>query len=225
MKRNSDSLPYVGITSKNRLKIRIGAHKRSERFAGIGFSTEILDESSDRTYIEKREEYWIEKYDSFHNGLNCTKEGKGYSNSALFTTNGFKFSEESKAKMSKAAKSEKRSEHMRKICSEMWADPEKRKHHSEVRKGKRLRRPKLTDLKVEEIRKHFNTIKDLLQPEVNKINEERHKKNSSWKKTNCEILFAQKFYQQYGVTSTCIALIVKNKTRTESLPSICSLKS
>lgn len=52
----------------------------------------------------QNEERFIAEYDSYSNGLNCTKKGKGRSECDRFNTLGFVFSEESRAKMSASAK-------------------------------------------------------------------------------------------------------------------------
>ena len=83
----------------------MGDHKRSNRFKNDEFDVTVLEESVDRNYIEQREEYWIEKLDTWKNGLNESSSGKGYGhNSPNFTTLGYKFTDVQREKMSKSAK-------------------------------------------------------------------------------------------------------------------------
>lgn len=200
----------------------MGDHKRSKRFRNDEFTIEILEKSNDRQYINEREEYWIQKLDSFNNGLNESWSGKGYGhNSSNFTTEGYIYSEKSRKRMSESAKKRCDPEKMREISKKQWNDPKIRKHHSEIRKGKRLRKPKLSDEKVAEIRLFYESIKNQLEKECKVINEERHKKNSSWKKTNTAQLFGNKYSEKYSVSNTLLRDIVLWKTRTQVLPSIC----
>lgn len=98
-----DGLEYIGI-AKN-FKNRLIQHKNhSDLFKDLKIKKyEFLFEG---TYQEcyDLEEHFIAKYDTFNNGLNKTKHGKGYSNTPKFTTLGKVFSEESKQKMSEARK-------------------------------------------------------------------------------------------------------------------------
>ena len=198
-------------------------HKRSERFRDDDFIVEILEKNEDRSFIDEREEYWIRELDTFNNGLNKCPSGKGYGhNSPNFTTLGFVFSEESRKKMSESAK--KRGgcpEQMRVIALNQWKDPEKRKHHSEVRKGKRLRKVILSDETVAEIRALYESIKPQLQEECDIINEERHRKNPGWRKISTAQLFAKTHCENYSVSDTLIYNIVLGKWRTKILPSLC----
>lgn len=60
---------------------------------------EIIEEclcGENKVYLNEREQYWINYYDSFKNGLNCNEGGHG--------NIGHKHSEESKQKMSNSAK-------------------------------------------------------------------------------------------------------------------------
>jgi hypothetical protein len=221
--RKSDSQQYIGITIERRMKQRMGVHKRSKRFRDDDFTVKILEKNEDRQYINDREEYWIRKLDTFNNGLNESWSGKGYGhNSPNFTTTGYLFSEESREKIRQSAK--KRgldSEYMRQMSINQWKNPEMRKHHSEIRKGKRLSKPKLSDERVAEIRSFYESIKDQLEKECEIINKKRHEKNSSWKKTNAAQLFAKKYSEKYSVSDTLLRGIVLWKTRTKILPSMC----
>lgn len=202
----------------------MGDHKRSKRFRGIGFDYEILEESNDRSYIEKQEEYWIQKLDTYNNGLNESPSGKGWGhNSPNFTTLGFIYSDESRKKMSESAKKRAKKEGFEvrsQRSKDNYKDPEYMAKQVAVKKGKRLRPPKLSDEQVYGIRKHYDEVFPQLQEECKIINEERHKKNPSWLKTNEAQLFGRKYSEQYGVSLTLLRDIVLWKTRTKVLPSL-----
>jgi hypothetical protein len=138
----SDGQKYIGITIDYRLKNRMSQHKISDKFKGYDFEYEILLESDDRSVIEIAEEKAIDEYDTFNNGLNSTKSGKGYGhNSSSFTTFGYKFDDESRQKMSLAAKGrakregfEIRSNRSKKFYND---NPEVREKISKNRRGKK----------------------------------------------------------------------------------------
>lgn len=95
----NDGLEYVGITvDPNK---RFYNHKRSERFSEGIKGIQILKECDGYDEAQKFEEQFINQFDTYNNGLNKTKSGKGCGhNSPKFTTLGYKFSEGSKRKMS-----------------------------------------------------------------------------------------------------------------------------
>lgn len=100
--RDTKGSPYVGITVNypNRLK----QHQKSKRFAdGISFQT-ILEHCESYAAAEERETFFVEQYDSYENGLNRTKDGKGLNPGVNFSTYRFVYSEESRKKMSESAK-------------------------------------------------------------------------------------------------------------------------
>lgn len=198
----------------------MGDHKRSKRFKDDSFDYQILESSTDRSYIEQREEYWITKKDTYKNGLNETLEGKGWGhNSSKFTTRGFIFSDKSRKKMSESAKRRGGGpKQMRKLSKEMWADPKMRKHHSEIRKGKRLSKPKISDEDVAKLRKLWNDTKDECIKEANLQNEKGIK--LGWRLVTPEGIFYKKFKDDYDVSRPTIINIIKNKCRTKILPMI-----
>lgn len=202
------------------MKQRMGDHKRSLRFRNDEFNIEILEKSLDRSYIEQRESELIEELDTYNNGLNESPSGKGYGhNSENFTTLGYIFSEESRKKMSESAKNRGGcSEQMRQLSLNQWSDPKMRKHHSEIRKGKRLSKPKISDELVEEIKLKFKSIYEDLQKECDQINKDRYSKNPSYKKTNVYQLFAKKYHKEYNVSLPTIKNIVSGKSRNNKLP-------
>lgn len=93
----NDGLKYVGITYN--IAKRMSAHKKTERFALGIQNIEILKECDTYEEAEAIEENYIKIYDTYHNGLNESIDGKGNHLSPSFTTKGFKFSNKSKNKM------------------------------------------------------------------------------------------------------------------------------
>jgi len=199
----------------------MGDHKRSKRFKGIGFDYEILEESTNRSYIEKQEEYWIQKLDTYNNGLNESPNGKGWGhNSSNFTTLGFIFSDESRKKMSESAK--KRgggSEQMRQLSLNQWKNPEMRKHHSEIRKGKRLKPPKISDETVLKMRMHYDQEKTKCEEEIKEYN--KIAKSKGWTLKTSSSHFARKYADYYKCSNVALKGIIEWKTRTKVLPLIC----
>ena len=125
----SDEKIYIGKTSKKKLQKRLYDHKNSERFKGFEFSYEILFESDSHDEILKQEKLFVEKYNSFYEGLNNSIDGAGNHNSPNFTTLGLKFSEETREKIRQKALGNKRTlgfKH-KKETKENW---------SKLRKGK-----------------------------------------------------------------------------------------
>lgn len=99
-----DGLSYIGVTTN--FKKRLNCHKIHNRFVDCPISSyEILGEFISYDEALNFETKMITEHDTFHSGLNKTYSGKGnHHNSKKFTTKGFKFTEESKKKMSLSAK-------------------------------------------------------------------------------------------------------------------------
>lgn len=218
-------MQYVGITIDHRFNQRMGDHKRSNRFKGDEFDVEILERSNNREYIELREEYWISKLDTFNNGLNDTPSGKGWGHrSPNFTTFGYVYSDSSRKLMSESAKSRAKREGFS-IRSERsvnnWKQEEYRNKQIQARKGKRLKKPKLSDNQVDEIRNKWNKEKKQIAKELIPINERRMEINSGWRKITPESTFARKYHNEYGVSWKLIENIILNKSRIKKLPLIC----
>ena len=102
--RLTDNKSYIGTTLLKRFKIRMREHRKSVRFANSAFIYEILIETSSEQDLYILEKEYIEKFDTYNNGLNLTPTGAGLNDGVKFTTLGFKFSKESREKMSKAKK-------------------------------------------------------------------------------------------------------------------------
>ena len=198
-------------------------HAKSKKF-NWEFDIVVLDSYSTRSESEEAEEKFIEEYDTYYNGLNATKGGKGWGhNSPKFTTLGYKYSEESKRKMSESAKAraEREGFEQRSIASKRgWENggEEYRKHMSDIRKGKRLRKPKLTDDQVEEIRKDFEKQKDSLEKELNELIPKYKKKG--WKQPSIIGLYYKHNKDKWKVSNVLIAGIIKGTHRKCPLPSL-----
>lgn len=149
----TDGLSYIGISCQ--FDKRLLAHKQSSRFTSGILDVEILFEG---TYEEcfKLEEFFIEKYDTFNNGLNATHSGKGYGphTKSGWITVGDKHTDTTKEKM--------RDNHWSKTgvyspkgqtCSD-----EARKKMSAARKGKLLYTPKFDKPFKEKVRADYNNI-------------------------------------------------------------------
>jgi hypothetical protein len=147
-----DGMLYIGTTIKDRMNNRLSQHKGTARFKGHKFTFEILEESTSKSYIDMKEEYYINHFDTLNSGLNRSINGKGNHLAPTFTTFGYKYSTESKQKMSESAK--KRVQRL--------GIPWKGKKHSEEtikklsakRKG-RIFSHKLTQEQYDEIRNTF----------------------------------------------------------------------
>lgn len=123
----SDDLEYIGITVNP--TNRFNAHRKSNRFS-IGIKKiEILEECDNYEYAEDREEFYINEFNTYKRGLNCTPKGKEKSENCKFNTLGFKFSDKSKKKMSESAKK-------RGMPKGRKHSDECKKKLSDVRKGK-----------------------------------------------------------------------------------------
>jgi alpha-D-ribose 1-methylphosphonate 5-triphosphate synthase subunit PhnI len=100
-----DGMLYIGTTDSTRFKNRMCQHRGTSRFVGHTFSTEILAENAEIAILLQEADF-ITQYNTLSPfGLNLTKSGKGSGHDSLhFTTRGYKFSEESRKRMSESAK-------------------------------------------------------------------------------------------------------------------------
>jgi len=95
--REEDGKKYIGTTVN--LTKRIRDHKLTERFKGFQLQFEILNEFDNYHEALSFEEQMIEKHDTFYNGLNLSKNGRGNHLCKTFNTYGLKHSEETKKKI------------------------------------------------------------------------------------------------------------------------------
>ena len=129
----SDNKLYVGSTNRNRIKKRMYEHSISKRFKGYEWKIKELYSTSNIEDCYEKEEQFIKKYDTFHNGLNESINGRGNNLSKNFTTLGFKFSDDSKKKMSETRKRKLASGEI-KPNGPTWSNHQK-KQFSKQRKG------------------------------------------------------------------------------------------
>lgn len=195
----SDGKIYIGTTIKDRLKNRISQHKNSKRFKNYDFKFEILEESNSREYIMMKEEYYIEKLDSYKNGLNESIDGKGNHLSENFTTFNYEYSKESKLKMSKSAKNR----------VNKFGAPFKGKLHSEETKNKlsKIRKGKIHSTKASN-----QVYKDLRNEFKNSEKNIIEYKSKNGKKLTKERIFAKRVYEKYNLSENHIVNILKNNT-------------
>lgn len=197
-------------------------HRRSKRFKNSDFSIEILMESTDRTKIELAETQYILQYNTYDNGLNSTKCGKGYGHdSPKFTTVGYVFPDESRKKMSESAKLRCKRDGFDKMSERSktnWDNPEYRKSQEGKRKGKRLHPPKLSDEVVEEIRRRYRNEMQKCSEEIVEYN--MLAKKRGWPQKTPSSYFSTTRCYEYNVSCVTIKNIIENKTRIEILPAI-----
>ena len=199
-------------------------HSIGEVFKDDEFNIEILGSYDTRAECEERESYFVESLNTYLDGLNKTKYGKGHNHeSPSFTTLNYKYSDESKSRMSDSAKKraqregfETRSE----ISKRGWSNGGEvyRQHMSDIRKGRRLRKPKLSDEQVADIRAKWTEERDLFDEKMISVNEERKKKNASWALTSSHTEFSKHYAEIYDISITLIRNIILNKCRTKVLP-------
>lgn len=187
----SDDQEYVGIAAN--FKNRLASHKLSDRFS-IGISKyEILYEGKYVDCWNKEEEY-ITIHDTFYNGLNRTKSGKGGNPKPML---GFKFSEESKCKMSESKKN-----------YVPWNLGKKYSFSEDVRqrrKGK-MCSSKLTKEQVLTIRNQYENRVD-----VDEYNALENKIAKNGIPITYEIFFTNKHASKYGLTTTGFKNILRRK--------------
>lgn len=195
----SDGKLYIGTTDSVCIKNRMCRHKKSSRFIGYDFSYEIIEFSNSVELIDK-ESYYIQYYNTLTpNGLNISIDGKGNHLSSNFTTRGFKFSEESKKKMSESSKSRTRTTGWKHSddTKKMWSDK---------RTGKCWKKPVLTEHQWNELNDIWN--KKPACPLVNSIN----------KKLSYERSFAKVYAEHFGLTVNGLYNIITNKLRVFKFP-------
>jgi hypothetical protein len=214
----TDGLEYVGITVNT--KQRLYQHKKSKRFeCGIS-AIEILWEGDSYDQAEELEEYYINLYDTYSHGLNMTPTGKGLNEDCKFNTFGYKFTKQSRKKMSETAKGRipwiKGKHHSEKT----------KKLFSEQRKGKSTTK-KITDEQLAFIIHSFNNDTIVFDNEFIKASVKKTDRckvvsgvdysiltSSNGKKLNKVTLYAKYFAEQFGTTSQLIrGYITGERTR------------
>lgn len=191
-------MKYVGISDN--VPRRMKAHRSKKgKFRGESFEYQIIYQSLDLPHIEEMEEYFILEYDSFWNGLNRTEGGKAWGhNSPNFTTRGFRFSEDSKRKMSISA--QRRIE--RDGAHRCKHSEQQKQKWSESRKGK-IHSSKLSDEQVREIRTDYE---DKVQLKTPFVTDRAKRKKGVFE--NYDRAFAHEYGMKYNITlQNCLKII------------------
>ena len=211
----SDGLSYIGITVNP--KHRFKGHKKSNRFEMGIESIEILKECDTYEQAEQLEEYYIQKYDTYKNGLNLTPRGKGLNENCKFNTLGYIFSEKSRRKMSKSSMGNKG-------FSGGRHTEETKKNWSDKRKGVCwVTNLKLSEEQVEYIKNNYGKIEvteEFLKNKVKKtqqkmIGEVSYDKliSKNGKPINYLTFYCDYMANKMGVTSAYIRRIIDGKSR------------
>lgn len=214
----SDDLMYIGITVSPEKRFRV--HRSSERFS-IGIKEiNILEVCDSYDLAEELEEKYIDLYDTFENGLNKTKTGKGSHKHKSFNTLGYEFSEESKRKMSISAKK-------RGPTTVGYKHREdSRKKMSDIRKGKSFSPRKVPiedNIKIYESYKNDdivfenefikNHVKSSQRDEIDNL-DFGDLRSPNGRPVNKKTLYSYYYANIYGVSPATIRGIIKNKGET-----------
>jgi predicted GIY-YIG superfamily endonuclease len=202
-----DNKKYVGTTNIDRIKKRMDAHKIDKRFVNHNFTYKIAFETDNINESYEMEEYFIKIYDTFYNGLNKSLNGRGWNKSKKFTTLGYKFSAESRKKMSLSRK--KGIKEGRIIVSRPHTE-ETKKRLSKIRKGKQWGPTKLSLEQVMEIRSLYNKNDNIPGVGVTQRN---------GVKMSYIQAFCKKYSPVYNVSVQTIKSIVLGKTWPDGIKS------
>lgn len=217
-----DGKSYIGIAKK--FEYRLSQHKKSERFSsGISHYT-ILFEGNYKECSEL-EESFIAEHDTFNNGLNKTKTGKGFRE---IDHTGLKRPEDTRMKQREAWQARKDSGWQREPIPHT---KESKLKMSEARKGFVWKPPKLTKDQVDDIRKSFSSQANFMltlgqihklvrKRDMNKYTENMTAQeflktspvSKNGKAINYSTLFRIEFSKRYHVTAANIGRIISNKT-------------
>lgn len=210
-----DGLEYIGITIDPDRRFK--EHKRSDRFKIGIIETIILEECDNYEMAEERETFFIDYYDSYNKGLNCTPQGKGKNEECKFNTLGFSYSEASKLKMSVSAR--KRGAQP----NHFIPNEDYKRKVSEQRKGKRCGSVKISDEDAENIFQIYlkNEIEFDKEFILRYVKKSQHTVfdqipfemliTPSGSPLTKDTLYRYYFAEKYNVTPATIRLIIKNK--------------
>lgn len=198
----SDGKEYIGKSAN--FKNRLSQHKKHKRFKNYDIiKYEILHYCLTHEEALLAEKNSIKQYDTFYNGLNSTIDGTGNNYSDKFTTKGFKFTEESKKKMSSSSLKRKAINSVRKWHDNLEKDRKTLfyKNHSIKTKGK----PKPT--KIDE-----NVVIDILTCFKNKIPLEGvGEKRPNGRKMSYRQAFSLHFSKKYTISPRAVVNIIENR--------------
>jgi predicted GIY-YIG superfamily endonuclease len=211
----NDNKQYIGITID--MAKRISAHKRTKRFEiGIKDVT-ILKECETYEEAELLEPKYIKEYDTFHNGLNESINGKGNHLATNFSTKGHKFSRESRQKMKDNHWSTKMSCYWKSNHSE-----NQKEKWSKLRKGvawgsRKIPRENALDI-IDSYSKDTLKFEDAFVVQfVKKYDEDKvgkvpleELKAPNGKHLNKLKLYSEYYAKEFGVTPTAIKRILQD---------------
>lgn len=205
-----DGRPYIGISSLKNLGNRKSAHKNKKAsMLGDNFIIEPIYMSTDRLHIEQMEEFFIEDYDSYNNGHNLTRNGKGnHNNTEKFNTYGYKFSDASKHKM-RVARLKLRDEG--KLTTEHLNTPENREKNRE--RMIKYNKTRTTQYPIEKY-KMFDIYSELLKFEIDDIkfiSRDTKCKNKRYFSTYSGAAMHY-FVDVYGISYQCVLDILRNRS-------------
>lgn len=213
-----DGLSYIGITIDPEKRFK--NHRKSDRFS-IGIDKiEILNICDNYEDAEELEEKYISLHDTYENGLNLTETGKGAYKHESFNTLGFKFSNESKSKMSTSAKKRGSNNTGYKHSCET------KKKLSGIRKGKNFCPRKISvedNMKIYESYKNDEIIfkNDFIKKFIKKNQRENidNLKFSDLKSPNGKplekiVLYSHHYANIHKVSHSTIRKIIKQKGKT-----------
>lgn len=201
----NDGLEYVGQTIN--LKTRLYNHRRSKKFRDFGIlKVEVIDTVSESSEADKLESLYIEKYDTFNNGLNMTYNGRGnHKYQGKFSTLGLKHSDETKAKIANKS-SIRMKEYWRagvKAASQE-AQERAKARMTETRRKQGCTHTKFTEDDVREVLNLYST-----RPYIEGIGE---KLPNGHVKTY-DRAFANKYAEQFSMTPAHIRNLVQRKNK------------
>lgn len=213
-----DGLSYIGITVNPKKRFR--SHSKSNRFSLGIEKIEILDVCENYEQAEDLEEEYISLFDTFKNGLNMTKNGRGRNKDGSFSTLGHIYSEKSKRKMSISAKKRGPTTIGYKHTSSS------KKKMSDIRKGKSWGPRKIPIEDNIKIYEEYKNDKIIFENEFIKKYIKKTQRNDidnldfsdlrapNGKPLNKKILYGYYYANIYGVSPVAIRKIIENEGET-----------
>ena len=204
----SDQKSYIGTTTN--VKKRFKDHSLTERFKHFDLQFEILKEFDNYEEALNFEELMIEKFDTFYNGLNLSKNGRGNHLCKNFTTYGLKFSEETKKKIGESSKNRNAiNKALKKISN--YSDEEKKQFYKKIEEKKNQ-----IFLKRGFKQRKFDSeiIKNFLYEFKNfKLQDCNLKFRKNGKHVTAERIFCEYFGKKNNLNPTYLYKILKGKVK------------
>lgn len=204
-----DGERYIGTTNSRRIRARMNSHKRDSRFSGCTFAMEILESSYDEK-IHGKEEAYIARYNTFHDGLNRSINGKGnHLNGDKFTTKGMVFSDEHRKKIGIKSKERVIANGGRVTPRGFTFSEETKLRWSKVRKRKCAeKRLKIPSEKIAEV-KELYAERPYIET-VGKIMRNGRASSYEWE-------FAKKYSENFGLSPSYIRQVIKGICRSDDM--------